>query len=104
MSENIEVMAVPPAEVIAKWSEVEPLIEAALPVRLRRFLPIDILAMAIQNQALFWFVRKDGEFLAVAVTRIDIYPRSRSCSIFCLAGVRMAEWFERAEEVLTAYA
>jgi hypothetical protein len=102
----ISFSAVPPVALIERWPEVEPLLAKSMPVDLKRYLPIDILAALIREgqttQA--WFAREGDQLIAVLVTQIHQFPRRRGCSIFCLAGTRMAEWFGDAEAMLTEYA
>lgn len=98
---TINVAPVLPGELINRWPEVEPLLNAALPVNLKRFLAIDILALVIQGQAQAWFVTEGKSLLAVAITEIITYPRRRCFSVFALSGIRMAEWFAQAETMFT---
>ena len=54
-----------PGELITHWQHIEPLLDKAMPCNLRRFLPIDVLAIIIQGQAQSWLVRDDDDILAV---------------------------------------
>src|SRR4051794_8828762 len=101
---DITIDRVPPAALIARWHEVEPMLDKAMPVNLKRYWAIDILDFCIRGFGQGWFVMQDKDLLAVMVTKIDQYPRRRGLSVFCLAGTRMSEWFEKADAVLTEYA
>lgn len=104
MDNEFTILPVSPADFIANWSVVEPLLDAAMPVMMRRYLTIDLLAMTIQQQAQGWFIRDKNDIVAVILTRIDNYPRLRGLNIFAISGSRMNEWFEPADKILTQYA
>jgi hypothetical protein len=101
---DVKIFPVPPNELIAKWDVIEPLIGSALPCTMRRYLAIDVLVMCITGVAQGWFILEGDKLLAVMVTKIDVYPRSKGLTIFALAGERLAEFFEQANEVVSDYA
>jgi hypothetical protein len=101
---DIRVVPVKPGDFVGRWQEIEPLLERAMPVNLRRFWPIDILAMMIQNQAVQgWFALEGEKLLAVMVIKIDQYPRRRCLNVFVLAGDRMSDWFTTGYRLLIEY-
>jgi hypothetical protein len=93
-------------DLVAHWEKVESLLDAAMPVSLQRYQPIDVLAMCIQGAPLTqaWMIGEGNELLAVMVTQVIQYPRRRGLMIFSLSGARMDEWFEKADELITTYA
>ena len=93
-----------PAAFMEKWPQVEPLFASAMVCASRRYLPIDILAALITGAGQGWFICGGSDLKAVMVTKIDQYPRAKCCTIFCLAGDGMADWFDRVEAILTEYA
>lgn len=80
------------------------MLDAAMPVALRRYEAIDILDYCIRGLSQGWFIMEGGDLLGVMVTKVDQYPRRRGLTVFCLAGSRMSDWFGKAEEVLTEHA
>jgi hypothetical protein len=101
---EITILPVPPAELVMNWPIIEPMIAAALPVTIGRFLPIDVLAMTIAGGAQGWFVREGNKIIATIITRLDVYPRRRCLCIWAIGGTDMERWFDDAEEVMTKYA
>src|ERR1700733_8640823 len=101
---EIKVVAAPPAALISQWLTVEPLLAKSMPTDLGRFQPIDILAAVIRGEGQAWLILEGETILAVTVTKIQQYPRSRGFHFFCLSGERMAEWFDQAEAFFTDYA
>jgi len=101
---TITVQATPWQAFAERWPEIEPLLASAMVCASRRYLPIDILAALVTGNGQGWFIRDGEELRAVLVTKIDQYPRARCCTIFCLAGEGMSDWFDTAETVITDYA
>jgi hypothetical protein len=101
---EITVLPVSPAELIANWPIVGELLERALPVTMNRFLAVDVLALTIAGAAQGWLIREGETILAVMITRVEQYPRSRGLNVFALSGPRLNDYFEQAKDVIADYA
>lgn len=99
---EIQVIPVSANDFIARWKEVAPLLDKAMPIMLARYESIDILAMVITSPQATqgWFAMEDQNILAVMVTQVCQYPRKRVLSMFCLGGERMNEWFKKGYQLL----
>jgi hypothetical protein len=104
--EEITILPAPPSEMIKEWPVIEPMLDKAMPVMLRRYEPIDILAICIAGQAQGWLVRDADKVIAVMITKIDHYPRRRGLSLFALGGDphRGVDWFGIAKPIMREHA
>jgi hypothetical protein len=85
-------ISLPPLDEVARhWHEAEPIIRRATD-RSGSYEPIDLLTLAFHGRMAIWFVRLDGELIAVAVTEIRQFPRNRVLQIPFIAGRFMSAW------------
>jgi hypothetical protein len=107
----MRIRQVTPAELAYHWRRIEPMFASALQFAVGRYEPIDLLVLAGRGVYQGWFIEEDApgngklpKIIAVVLTTLVVYPRRKCCSIFLIAGDRMAEWIDDLVETMATYA
>lgn len=106
MSADYRVGAVTPQIAQKVWPEIEHFIAGALKrTHLQQgYLPLDIFAMIQRGELLLWLAASDKDIAAAFVTKINEYPRCKTCNIFLLGGKGMRDWLPQVIAETEAYA
>jgi hypothetical protein len=99
---DIAISLPPLAELARHWHEAEAILRRAT-ARSGCYEPADILALAFAGRMGIWFVRLDGELVAIAVSEIRQYPRKRVLEVPFIAGVGMSAWHRPLLAALEAH-
>lgn len=90
----IALAIVPPEAVPQVWDELAIDLERAVLRAGGTHSPKDIYDEAVAGRNQLWVARKHGAFLAVAVTRVVIYPQFRALSVDWVGGHEMDQWLD----------
>ena len=93
-----------PAHVIDDvWDEVRPWIAAACKTSRGKFDENDIRIGLLTGDDQLWIWRTDTAY-AVGVTRVNVYPKQKVCSIRIVTGRHRHEWERPAMATIEAWA
>jgi len=85
------VTPVPSYYVTPVWKRVQPLIASAVERMDSGYRAIDIHNKLLTGDMQLWVI---GDYQAVAVTQIAIYPQFKACIVVAMAGDGLTEWFD----------
>jgi GNAT superfamily N-acetyltransferase len=100
---EITVRLPPLDELARRWAELEPLLKRATD-RTDCYEPIDLLRFAMGGRMGIWFIERDGQLLAGAVTELRQFPRKRVLEVPFIGGRGLALWHRQLLEALDAHA
>lgn len=86
----------PPLDALARvWPTVEPILKRATD-RVGAFEPIDLLRLAFAGRMGIWLVvTEEDRIVAVAVTELKEYPRTRVLEVPFIAGIGLKYWHQQ---------
>jgi hypothetical protein len=101
--EGISVTLPPLDEIAQCWPIIEPILKRATD-RIRGYEPIDVLQLVMLGRMSMFLVRDAGRLIAVAVTEVHQFPRSRTLEVPFIAGQGVRRWWRVLLDALDAQA
>jgi hypothetical protein len=98
------VVELPTLEVIAlSWPVIEPILKRATD-RTTGYEPIDILLMVMQGRMSMLVIRDGGQIVAVVITEVRQFPRSRVLEVPFIAGSGLYRWHRQLLDMVDTQA
>lgn len=89
--EGIQITPIPSYYITPVWGHVSELIQSAVEYVDSGYLADDVRKALTVSEMQLWIA---GDYQAIAVTQIQIYPQHKTCLIVAMAGEGMDEWFD----------
>lgn len=101
---NVVCTPVPVDQVYLVWNDVAPMLERAIKTARGKCTIDDVLAGVKNGSYLLWVVFIDDEIVAAITSRVIEYPRCKAMALDWIAGKRMKDWIETANETMVIHA